>query len=67
MAAGVAGVVALATPYGDWLTPVVATWLATIPLLIAVAGLRVWLVRLLRRDAPDSVARDDANQAEVEA
>jgi low temperature requirement protein LtrA len=67
VAAGVAGVVALATPYVDWLTPVVATWLATIPLLIAVAGLRVWLMRLLRRDAPDSVARDDASQAEVEA
>ena len=38
-AAPVALVVALATPHVAWLTPVVATWAAALPFVLAIMGL----------------------------
>ena len=50
-AAIVALVVALATPHVVWLTPVVATWAAALPFVLAVVGLHHRQSARSRREA----------------
>ena len=47
----VALVVALATPHVVWLTPVVATWAAALPFVLAVVGLHHRQAARSRREA----------------
>lgn len=51
-AAVIAAVVALLTPHLGWLTPTAATWCATVPFVLAIAGLHHRQVVLFRRTSP---------------